>query len=360
MNKRVINFSAGPAMLPESVLKRAAAEMLDWRGLGMSVMEISHRSEEFEELLQAVEDKYRQIFSIPHNYKVLFLPGGAQSQFFAIPMNLLRGKKTADYVHSGVWSGLAINEAKKYCDVNVIASGEQSHFFSIPDFNTWKLNPEAAYFYYCPNETITGLQIPELPEVKVPLVADLTSSLGTTPIDVTRYGVIVASAKKNLGQAGVTIVIVREDLMGDVLPITPNVYDYKKQADNQSRVNTPPTYAIYMMDLMLDWMKEQGGLTALEKANRRKASLLYNYLEQSDFYRNEIDPRYRSFINVTFNLPTEELTQQFLKEAKQESLVNLKGHKKLGGIRVNLYNAVTEEMVAKLIDFMQDFVPAGQ
>ncbi len=357
---RVINFGAGPAMLPDSVLERAQVEMLDWRGTGMSIMEIGHRSSAFEALLLGIEAKLRQLMSIPSNYKILFLAGGAQAQFAAIPMNLLRGNTTADYVYTGVWSGLAIDEAKKHCQVNIVASGEAENFLTIPARTDWRLNPHAAYAYYCPNETLTGLQLHSIPEVgNVPLVADFTSSILSEPLEVAKFGLIFASAQKNLGQSGVTTVIVREDLLGNPAAITPNVWNYTKQAEAQSRVNTPPTYAIYILGLMLDWVAEQGGVTALAATNARKARTLYGYIDQSDFYRNQVAPSYRSAMNVTFNLPTEELNAAFVAAAAKENLMNLKGHKKAGGIRVSLYNAVSAAMVQRLVEFMREFAKSA-
>jgi phosphoserine aminotransferase len=355
MTRQIFNFSGGPAALPESVLVRARDEMLNWKGTGCSLMEISHRSPEFDELVLNVEAKYRDIFAIPEEYHVLFLPAGGQGQFAGSPMNLLRGAKTADYLYTGVWSGLAIEEAKKYCRVNIATSSESSQFFSVAPFREWHLNKEAAYLFYCPNETITGLQFHDAPRVDVPLVADMTSCFGAVACDVSQFGLIFAAAQKNLGQAGVTVVIVKKELCGDPLSITPNVFDYAKQAKENSRANTPPTYAIYILDLMLDWMAEQGGMMALDKLSREKSKALYDYIDQSDFYENQIDPKYRSIINVSYRLPDADKTNKFLELATEKNLVGLKGHKKVGGIRASLYNGMPKEGVDVLLEFMDDF-----
>jgi phosphoserine aminotransferase len=355
MSKKVFNFSGGPAALPESVLIHARDQMLDWNNTGCSIMEISHRSPEFDELLKNVETKYRELLSIPESYHVLFLPGGGQGQFAAVPMNLLRGKKEADYLYTGVWSGLAIEEAKKYCRPHIAMSNESSKFFSLAPFREWRLNPQAAYLYYCPNETIAGLQFHKAPKVKVPLVADMTSCLGAVDYDINDFDLVFAAAQKNLGQAGVTVVIVKKELCDNALGITPNILDYAKQAKEQSRVNTPPTYAIYMLDLMLDWMAEQGGVKALDKISREKSKALYDYIDQSDFYENQIDPEYRSIINVSYRLPDAEKTQKFLELAAEKNLVGLKGHKKLGGVRASLYNGMPKEGVDALLEFMEEF-----
>lgn len=355
MTNRVFNFGAGPSMMPEAVLDRARADMLDWRHSGMSPMEVSHRSNLFQDLLIEIQQKCREIFSIPSHYQVLFLAGGAQGQFAAVPLNLTAKNSQVDYLHSGVWSGLAVEEAQKYAQVNVAASGQSSQFFSFPEPHNWQLNPEAAYFYYCVNETITGLRLRHLPSISVPIVADMTSCFGAENFDINQYGIVFSSAQKNLGQAGVTIVIVREDLLDLALPTVPGILHYAKQAKADSCVNTPPTYAIYILGLMLDWMKEQGGLLAIEKMNQRKAKLLYDYLETTDFYQPFVDPAYRSIINVSFRLANENQTSAFVSAAEKAGLVGLKGHKKLGGIRASLYNAITEKMVEALVSFMKEF-----
>jgi phosphoserine aminotransferase len=355
MTRQVFNFSGGPAALPESVLLRARDEMLNWKGTGCSLMEISHRSPEFDELILGVEAKYRELFSISDAYHVLFLPGGGQGQFASVPMNLLGEAKTADYLYTGVWSGLAIEEAKKYCRVNIATSNESSQFLSVAPFREWHLNPESAYLFYCPNETITGLQIHDAPRVDVPLVADMTSCFGAMACDVNQFGLIFAAAQKNLGQAGITVVIVKKELCGKALGITPNVMEYAKQAKENSRANTPPTYAIYILDLMLDWMKEVGGMAALDKLTREKSKPLYDYIDQSGFYENQIDPKYRSIINVSYRLPDAEKTKKFLELAETKNLLGLKGHKKLGGIRASLYNGMPKAGVDTLLQFMDDF-----
>lgn len=355
MRDRVISFAAGPSMLPTSVLKRAAAEMLDWRGSGISAMEVNHRSVIFQDLLLALRAKLRQVLSIPANYHILFLPGGGQGQFAAVPMNLLPLGASADYLETGIWSNLAVKEAQQYGKVKVVASGIASQYHTVPEPHTWKLNAQAAYFYYCPNETIAGVEIKVVPQVTVPLVADMTSCLGSAVLDVSQFGMIFASAQKNLGQTGVTIVILRDDLLNQAQLITPSILNYTKQALNHSCVNTPPIYAIYIFDLMLDWLIEQGGVAAIEKLNQRKAEMLYTYLDTSNFYHGLIAPAYRSSINVILTLPTLALTQNFLAAAGERGLIGLEGHKKMGGIRVSLYNPITLAMVTKLVEFMQDF-----
>lgn len=354
--KRVYNFGAGPAMLPESVLRRAQEEMLDWRGTGMSLMEIGHRSDCFQNFLYELQKKLIKIIGIPSNYKLLFLSGGGQGQFASIPMNLLGSHKKADYLHSGHWSGLAMEEAKKHAVINSIADCKQYNFYSFPSFEEWKLDKKAAYFYYCPNETLVGLQIKELPEIEVPIVADLTSCIVAEPLNISQFAVAFAATQKNLGQAGVTLVIVREDCLGRALPLTPDIWNYTKQAENNSSANTPPVYAIYFVDLVADWILEQGGVEKLGEVNHRKAQALYHFIDQSHFYHNAVDQRYRSITNIIFTLPSEAQTKNFLKEAEAAQFVNLKGHRKIGGARISLFNAVTEKMVAELIDFMKVFM----
>ncbi|MBL1319472.1 MAG: 3-phosphoserine/phosphohydroxythreonine transaminase [Methylophaga sp.] len=354
---RLYNFSAGPAMIPEAVLQRAQQEFLDWNGTGMNTMEMSHRGKEFLSIANKAEADLREVMAIPDNYKVLFLQGGASSQFAGIPMNLLRGKTTADYFNTGQWSKKAISEAKRYCDVNIVASSEDDGFNSVPDKSTWKLNPDAAYVHYTANETIGGVEFDEIPDVgDVPLVVDLSSTILSRPIDVSKFALIYAGAQKNIGPAGLTIVILRDDLIGDTLAGTPTMFDYQVQADNDSMYNTPPTYALYLAGLVFDWVKNLGGLTGMAKINQRKAEKLYAAIDGSDgFYSNPVNLQHRSWMNVTFTLDNADLDADFLAGAKQAGLVTLKGHRSVGGMRASIYNAMPEEGVDALITFMQDF-----
>jgi phosphoserine aminotransferase len=353
---RVFNFSAGPAVLPEEVLQRAREELLDWRGSGMSVMEMSHRGKEFVSIAERAEADFRSLLSVPQGYRALFLQGGASSQFAMVPMNLLRGKKSADYVNTGMWSKKAISEAKRFCTVNTAASSEAQSFASIPARDTWRLDPEAAYVHYTPNETIGGVEFHWVPEVGgVPLVADMSSTLLSRPLEVSRFALIYAGAQKNIGPAGLTLVLVREDLIGQTLPGTPTMSDYRVHAENQSMYNTPPTYAWYVAGLVFDWLKRQGGLAAMAERNGRKAQKLYSAIDGSHFYRNPVDPPCRSWMNVPFTLARPELDDAFLKAAKEAGLVALKGHRSVGGMRASLYNAMPEEGVDALVSFMAEF-----
>jgi phosphoserine aminotransferase len=353
---QIYNFSAGPAVLPREVLQQAADEMLDWHGSGMSVMEMSHRGKEFMSIAAEAEADLRELLAIPANYKVLFLQGGAHAQFSMIPLNLLKGKKAADYIDTGIWSQKAIVEARKYCEVNVAASSADRNYTYAPEQNAWKLNPEAAYVHYTSNETIGGVEIFWTPDTgAVPLVCDMSSHILSRPIDVSRYGLIYAGAQKNIGPAGLTIVIVREDLMGATLPGTPTMFDYKIHADNDSMYNTPPTYGIYIAGLVFKWLKANGGLAAMEQRNIRKAALLYDYLASSGLYDSPIAPDNRSRMNVPFTLRNNALDAEFLKQAQQRGLLQLKGHKLVGGMRASIYNAMPIEGVQALVGFMQDF-----
>ncbi len=353
---RVFNFSAGPAALPQAVLERARDEMLDWNGSGMSVMEMSHRGKEFMSIAEQAEQDLREIMAIPSNYKVLFLQGGASSQFGMVPLNLLRGKAAADYVNTGAWSKKAIAEGKRYCDVNVVATSEASNFSSIPAFETWSVNNDAAYLHYTPNETIGGVEFTWIPETgDVPLVADMSSTILSRPIDVSRYGVIYAGAQKNIGPAGLTLAIVREDLIGHAQDGAPTMFDYKVHADSDSMYNTPPTYGWYLAGLVFQWIKERGGLAGMAEINERKAGKLYAAIDGSDFYANPVDLDCRSWMNVPFTLADAELDSVFLAEAKAQGLVTLKGHRSVGGMRASIYNAMPEEGVDALIAFMSDF-----
>ncbi len=353
---RVYNFSAGPAVLPQAVLRRAQEEMLDWHGSGMSVMEMSHRGKEFIAIAAKAEADLRELLAIPAGYKVLFLQGGATLQFAGIPMNLLRGKSKVDYVHTGEWAKKAIADAKKYAQVNVVASSEDRKFTYAPPQSAWKLSPDAAYVHYTGNETIGGVEFHWIPQTgAVPLVCDLSSSLLSRPLDVSRFGLIYAGAQKNIGPAGLTIVIVREDLIGQALPGTPTVMDYKQQADNDSMLNTPATYAIYIAGLVFEWLKQQGGLAGMEKINVEKAGLIYDLLDASGFYASPVAREDRSRMNIPFTLRDAALDEPFLKAASQAGLLQLKGHRSVGGMRASIYNAMPVEGVRTLVEFMREF-----
>ena len=353
---RVYNFSAGPAMLPEAVLQRAQAELTDWHGAGASIMEMSHRGKEFISVHAEAERDVRDLLGVPETYKVLFLQGGATGQFAAVPMNLLRGKSRADYILTGAWGKKAIGDARKYCEVNVAASSESRKFSTIPPFEDWALSTEAAYVHYTPNETIDGVEFHWVPETgDVPLVADLSSTILSRPIEVSRFGLIYAGAQKNIGPAGVTLVIVRDDLIGETLPVTPSVFDYAQQAKADSMLNTPPTYSLYIAGLVFQWVKEQGGLSAMADRNERKAKKLYAAIDGSGFYRNPVDPSCRSWMNVPFVLADPELDREFLAGAAQAGLTTLQGHRSVGGMRASIYNAMPEAGVDALIDYMADF-----
>ncbi len=353
---RVFNFSAGPAALPEPVLRQAAQEMLDWHGSGMSVMEMSHRGREFIAIHAEAEALLRELLAVPANYKVLFMQGGAIGENAILPMNLLRGKTSADYINTGEWSKKSIKEAKKYARVNVAASAEADGFTSIPRRETWKLDPDAAYVHICANETIGGVEYHFTPDTgAVPLVADMSSNIMSRPVDVAKYGLIYGGAQKNIGPAGLTIVIVRDDLLGGALPITPSAFDYTQQAENDSMLNTPPTYAIYVAGLVFKWIKERGGLVAMEAHNRAKAALLYDYLDSSSFYASPVARDCRSLMNVPFKLKDESLDEAFLKGAQARRMVQLKGHRSVGGMRASIYNAMPVEGVKALVAFMKEF-----
>jgi phosphoserine aminotransferase len=353
---RVYNFSAGPAVLPEPVLEQAAAEMLDWHGSGMSVMEMSHRGKEFIAIHAQAEADLRELMAIPANYKVLFLQGGAAAQFAVVPMNLLRGKPGADYINTGEWSKKAIGEAKKYCKVNVAASAEDANFSYVPKREQWKLDPQAAYVHITSNETIGGVEFHWIPDTgDVPLVSDMSSHILSRPMEVARYGVIYAGAQKNIGPAGLTIVIVRDDLIGHASPTTPSVFDYKIQAQTDSMHNTPATYAVYIAGLVFQWLKKLGGLKKMEEINSAKAKLVYDYLDQTEFYRSPVAKENRSRMNIPFTLRSAALDGEFLKQAERNGLTQLKGHRSVGGMRASLYNAMPIEGVRKLVEFMREF-----
>jgi phosphoserine aminotransferase len=353
---RVYNFAAGPAVLPEPVLEQAAHEMLDWHGSGMSVMEMSHRGKEFIGIAGEAEADLRELLLVPANYKVLFVQGGATLQFAAVPMNLLRGKKAADYVNTGEWAKKAIKEAQRYCAINIAASSEDQNFSYAPAQESWKLDADAAYVHYTSNETIGGVEFHWVPDsASVPLVADMSSHILSRPISVSRYGLIYAGAQKNIGPAGLTIVIVRDDLIGNALPLTPAMLDYKVQADNGWMLNTPPTYAVYIAGLVFQWLKKLGGLKQMEQINRAKARVIYDFLDQTEFYYSPVAKSDRSLMNVPFRLRNEALDEKFLKQAKQSGLVELKGHRSVGGMRASIYNAMPVEGVTALVAFMREF-----
>lgn len=353
---RVYNFCAGPAALPTAVLEKASAEMLDWNGKGLSVMEMSHRSDEYVSIADKAEKDLRELLNIPQNYKVLFMQGGATAQFAMIPMNLLRGKGSADYINTGQWSQKAIKEAKRYCDVNIAASSEDKNFSYAPKQAELKLNPEAAYVHYTPNETIGGVAFDYIPDTgDVPLVADYSSSILSEALDVSKFGLIYAGAQKNIGPAGLCIVIVREDLLGETIAGTPTAMDYKVAADNGSMYNTPATYSWYLAGLVFDWLKQQGGVPSMAKVNQRKAEKLYAYIDESGFYANPVQSENRSRMNVPFTLKSDTLDKAFLEQADKAGLLNLKGHRSVGGMRASIYNAVTEDAVDALIAFMKKF-----
>jgi phosphoserine aminotransferase len=353
---RPFNFSPGPAVLPEPVLRQAAAEMLDWHGTGMSVMEMSHRGKEFMTIYAAAQASLRALLAIPDSYKVLFLQGGAIGENAFVPMNLLRGKTGADYVDTGDWSRRSIAEAGHFCTVNVAASAAGNGYTAIPTQGEWRLDPQAAYVHICSNETIIGLEYHWTPETgDVPLVADMSSDILSRPVDVARYGLIYAGAQKNIGPAGLTLVVVRDDLLGGAQATTPSAFNYTIQAANDSMINTPPTYAIYLAGLVFDWIAAQGGLVAMGERNRAKAGLLYGVLDASGFYRKRIVPSDRSLMNVCFHLPDPALDPAFLAGAREAGLLNLKGHRIVGGMRASIYNAMPVEGVRALADYLREF-----
>ena len=352
----IYNFSAGPAVLPRAVLEQAQAELLDYQGTGMSVMEMSHRSKEYLSIATRAEADLRGLLEIPDDYYVLFLQGGATSQFAMVPHNLLLGKTSADYINTGAWSKKAIAEARRYCDVNVAASAEETNYSTIPEREEWQLDPDAAYLHYTPNETIGGVEFHWIPETgDVPLVADMSSTILSRPLDVARYAVIYAGAQKNIGPAGLTVVIVRKDLVGEPLDFTPTMFNYQAHADNGSMLNTPPTFAWYLAGLVFKWIAAQGGLVAMAEINQRKAQRLYGAIEASPFYASPVDVACRSWMNVPFTLADDSLDGEFLAQAQSAGLLNLKGHRSVGGMRASIYNAMPEEGVDALIDFMGEF-----
>jgi len=353
--KCTYNFSAGPAVLPKSVMLRAQAEMIDWHDSGMSVMEMSHRGKHYMSIIEKVESDFRSLFNVPKNYKVLFLQGGAIAQNSMVPLNLLNGKK-ANYVVSGYWSKRSYQDALPFGDMSIAASSESIGYTKAPDLKEWKIDSSASYIHFCSNETIHGVEYFDLPSVKtIPVVADMSSHILSRPVDISQFGVIYAGAQKNIGPAGLTIVIVRDDLLEVASPLTPSVFNWKTQAENQSMINTPTTYSIYMAGLVFEWLIELGGLAAIEKQNIKKAELLYNYIDSSDFYSNPIDIKNRSRMNVPFRIQNEDLHTSFVTGAENLGMIGLKGHRLVGGIRASIYNAMPIKGVQALVDYMKDF-----
>ena len=353
---RAYNFCAGPAALPTAVLEQAASEMTDWQGKGLSIMEMSHRSKDIVAMAAAAEANLRELMSIPENYRVLFMQGGASLQFSALPLNLATGSGKIDQIVTGQWSKKALAEGKRYADVNVSATTADENFTRAPSQDELDLSADADYLHYCPNETIGGVAFDYIPETAgVPLVADLSSAILSEPVDVSRFGVIYAGAQKNIGPAGLCVVIIREDLLGKAAAVTPTMLNYQVMAENDSMYNTPPTYSWYLAGLVFQWLKEQGGVEAIAAVNRRKAASLYDFIDANDFYANPVALNNRSIMNVPFTLADSALDKTFLKESEQAGLLNLAGHRSVGGMRASIYNAVPEEGVSALIEFMAEF-----
>ncbi|WP_117235400.1 3-phosphoserine/phosphohydroxythreonine transaminase [Vibrio maerlii] len=353
---QVYNFSAGPAGLPKAVMEKAQQEFIDWNDLGTSVMEISHRSKPFLQVAAEAEQDLRDLLSIPDNYKVLFCQGGARAQFAAVPLNLLGDAKRATYIDAGYWAQSAVAEAKRYCETDVFdAKTNIDGKIAIKPASEWKVGEEAAYVHFCPNETIDGIEINDLPDTDKPIVADMSSTILSREIDVSKYGVIYAGAQKNIGPAGICIAIVRDDLLDLANDALPSILNYKILAEKESMFNTPPTFAWYLSGLVFKWLKEQGGVKAIEQLNKEKGAILYNYIDQSDFYKNEIHPNNRSLMNVPFQLAKPELDERFLELADARGLKSLKGHRAVGGMRASIYNAMPLEGVKALVEFMREF-----
>ncbi|MDG5814918.1 3-phosphoserine/phosphohydroxythreonine transaminase [Chitinispirillales bacterium ANBcel5] len=353
---RVYNFSAGPSTLPEEVLKTAASELLDYNGTGTSVMEMSHRSSAFMDIITQAEALIRQLMDIPENYKVLFLQGGASTQFAAVPLNLMGKSKKADYINTGMWSKKAIAEAKRYGQINEVATSQDKNFTYIPSLTKDMFDPDAAYVHITTNNTIFGTKYTQLPDTgNVPIVADMSSNILSEKMDVTRFGIIYAGAQKNIGPAGVTVVIIRDDLLDQKLDFTPTMLTYKTHAESGSMYNTPPCYPIYMAKLVFQWLKEAGGVEAIQKINDEKAAILYGFLDDSKLFKATVEPQHRSLMNVPFVLPTDALNATFIKSATEAGLINLKGHRSVGGMRASIYNAMPVEGVKALVEFMRKF-----
>lgn len=352
---RVYNFSSGPAALPEEVLKKAQREMLDWQGVGMSVMEMSHRSKEFISILDAAKKGIRDLLHVPDNYEILFMQGGASTLFAQIPANLAQGFTTVSYLDTGVWSSKAIKEASKYANVNIVASSKEQKYTSVPNLVDWNINPESAYLHIVQNETIGGVEFDQLPETDLPIVADLSSTILSRKIDVSKYALIYAGAQKNIGPVGSVLVIIRNDMLERSQDDLPTVWNFKQLALNDSMINTPPTYSIYLAGLVLEWLLELGGVEQIEQVNIEKARRLYQKIDSSRLYSNPVDPNYRSRMNVPFILADESLNQAFLAEAENAGLKNLSGHRSVGGMRASIYNAMPLSGVDALIEFMSAF-----
>lgn len=356
MTNRLFNFCAGPAALPEAVLKQAQAELLDWQGKGLSVMEMSHRSEEFTQVAETAEQDLRDLLSVPDDYKVLFLQGGASQQFAQIPLNFMAEDGSADYIDTGIWSAKAIEEAQRFGHVNVAASAKAYDYFAIPGQNDWQLSESAAYVHYTPNETIGGLEFGWIPEVgDTPLIADVSSTILSRPLDVSKFGMLYAGAQKNIGPSGLVVVIVREDLLGKARASCPTMLDYSVAAKNGSMYNTPPTFGWYLAGLIFKWVKEQGGLEAMERLNQTKQRTLYKAIDSSELYSNPINPVDRSWMNIPFRLADDRLDKPFLAGADERGLLNLKGHRSVGGMRASIYNAVGQDAVDALVAYMAEF-----
>ena len=349
------NFSAGPAMLPSEVLLKIQNELIEFKNAKASVMEISHRGVDFMEVAEKSEKDLRDLMKVPDEYKVLFLQGGASAQFSMVPINLLRGGSKANYANTGHWSVKAIAEAERYCDVRICTDSKVNNFTNIDDFKNWKIDEEASYLHFTPNETIAGLEFDYIPDVSMPIAADMSSTILSREIDVSKYGVIYAGAQKNIGPSGLTIVIVREDLLGEVVKNQPKLFDYSTQANDDSMFNTPSTFPWYVAGRVFEWLKEQGGLSAMQKINKTKADTLYSVIDNSDFYSNPVSLRYRSWMNIPFLLADENLNSIFLEKSKDADLLALKGHRSVGGMRASIYNAMPQEGVDALVSFMINF-----
>lgn len=356
MSNRLFNFCAGPAALPEAVLKQAQAELLDWQGKGLSVMEMSHRSEEFTQVAETAEQDLRDLLGVPDNYKVLFLQGGASQQFAQIPLNFMAEGGSADYIDTGIWSAKAIEEAERFGHVNVAASAKAYDYFAIPGQNEWQLSDEAAYVHYTPNETIGGLEFGWIPDVAdKPLIADMSSTILSRPLEVSKFGMIYAGAQKNIGPSGLVVVIVREDLLGKARASCPTMLDYSVAAKHASMYNTPPTFGWYLAGLIFKWLKQQGGLEGMQRINQVKQRTLYQAIDASEFYSNPINPVDRSWMNIPFRLADDRLDKAFLAGAEEHGLLNLKGHRSVGGMRASVYNAVSQQAVDALVAYMAEF-----
>ena len=353
---RVYNFSSGPAMLPESVLLQAQAELLNWQGTGVSMLELHHRSKEFIELAEQITENFRQLLQVPKHYKILFMPGGGRSQFSMVPLNLLGNKTKADYVITGLWSRMAAAEAERYAKINILEDAKESNYTRISDPREWRIDNDAAFLHYADNETVDGLEFDSIPDSRgIPLVCDMSSNILTRAVDVSRFAVIYACAQKNMGPAGITVVMVHEDFLDRASPITPSMFNYKKHAESESMQNTPPCFIWYMVGLILDWVKAEGGVSEMEKRALARSQKFYDYLDQSELYLNQVEARFRSRTNIVFDLRDPSLDERFIREAATRGLVSIKGHSNRGGMRVGFYNAMPMAGVDALIEFMRDF-----